>query len=519
MIPVRSASPHPMPNRRLHPVVVGLSHLTAPIALRERVACAGERQDDGPGGEAAALKAAGVADELFLLSTCNRVELYAASADPERAAERLLAALAARGGVGAEALRPHAVVHLRDGAARHLCRVAAGLDSMVIGEAQIAGQLRRAVRAADDAGAMGPTLQRLVGTALAAGKRARARLAPGAAPGSIAEAAVRALGGARALDGRCVLVLGAGEIAAEALRVIAGARPAALAVANRSPERAAALAAQHGAAHLPWEALGAGLAQADVVIACTAAPRAVVTAATLADAPPKARTFLDLGVPRNVHEAVRAVPDVRVLDVDALRFWSGAGAGVDARAVEHGRAAAEREVERWVARFLAWQRARAHVPTIRRLRAEAELVRRAETRRALARLGELSERERAIVEMLSTRLVNKLLHHPLVALATAPESPEWADAVRTLLGHADVRADVASCPVMGAAAFAPPAVRPHAPGHAVAAHLAPEAAAAHVAASPGVAPLVAHAAPAHAAAPAPHVPVPAAPARPHVRSA
>jgi glutamyl-tRNA reductase len=120
-------------------------------------------------------------------------------------------------------------------------------------------------------------------------------------------------------------------------------------------------------------------------------------------------------------------------------------------------------VERWVARFATWQRARAHVPTIRRLRAEAERVRDAETDRALARLGSLSPREEAIVRAMSARLVNKLLHHPLVALATAPESAEWVDAARRLLGHADVRADAHGCPVMGAVADADAAVRPLVP--------------------------------------------------------
>jgi glutamyl-tRNA reductase len=234
-------------------------------------------------------------------------------------------------------------------------------------------------------------------------------------------------------------------------------------VSNRSADRARAVAARHGAALVPWNSMGAACAAADVIVACTAAPRAVVTAAMLAGAPPRARVFVDLGVPRNVHEDVRALPDTRVLDVDALRFWSGAGEGVDARAAEHGRAAAEREVERWVARFATWQRARAHVPTIRRLRAEAERVRDAETDRALARLGSLSPREEAIVRAMSARLVNKLLHHPLVALATAPESAEWVDAARRLLGHADVRADAHGCPVMGAVADADAAVRPLVP--------------------------------------------------------
>jgi glutamyl-tRNA reductase len=171
--------------------------------------------------------------------------------------------------------------------------------------------------------------------------------------------------------------------------------------------------------------MGAACAAADVIVACTAAPRAVVTAAMLAGAPPRARVFVDLGVPRNVHEDVRALPDTRVLDVDALRFWSGAGEGVDARAAEHGRAAAEREVERWVARF-ADLAARAgartdHPPPAGGGRARA---RRGDGPRARAPGVAIAARG-GIVRAMSARLVNKLLHHPLVALATAPESAEW----------------------------------------------------------------------------------------------
>jgi glutamyl-tRNA reductase len=225
-------------------------------------------------------------------------------------------------------------------------------------------------------------------------------------------------------------------------------------VANRSATRAADLAARHHARVAEWERLADAVAEADVIVAATAAPRAVVSAALLAGAEERDRTFVDLGVPRNVHEDVRQVPGARVLDVDALRFWSGAGVGVDARAAATGRSEAEEEVERWVARFASWQRSRAHIRVIRRLRDEADELRDAEVARALARLGALSPREREVVRTLASRLVNKMLHHPLVALAAAPDNAALADPARRRFGQDEAPAP---CVAAAQAAVLPPA--------------------------------------------------------------
>ncbi len=405
----------------MHVLFVGLHTRLAPLALRERAAFA------SPAGAAAAVAECAAVPEAFVLSTCNRVELYAAAprADAAHATERLVSCLAARAGVDPGRLRAHARVLAGDDAAHHLCRVAAGLDSQVLGESQITGQLRRALAAARHDGALGRVLERLGSTALAAGRRARARLAPGGAagagPATVAEAAVRALADAGALASARVLVLGAGETAADVLAQLRRAGAAAVTVSNRSAAAGAALAARHGAAYAPWDAR-ADAAAADVIFACTASPTPVVDLPHVADG--RRVQIVDLGVPRNVAPAVRERPHVTVWDVDTFASAGGVPeAGLDA---------ARAEADRWAGRFTRWLAAREAVPTVERLRADAERVREEELARAFARLDGLGERERAVVRALSQRLVNKLLHAPLAALGAEPDAPELATSARRL---------------------------------------------------------------------------------------
>lgn len=426
----------------MHVVVVGLHSRGAPLALRERAAfvC-------GQGAAALVGERAGVTEAL-VLSTCNRVELYAVAPREECAAVagRLVALLAERAQVAPDVLRAHAQVHLGADAVRHLCRVAAGLDSVVLGETQILGQLKRAAAEARVDLALGSVLERALSTALAGARRARARLSSATGPTSIAAAGLRAIGGGAALAGRRVLVLGAGETAVEVMRLLDGAGASRVCLVNRSAERAEALARRHGACWRPWSERAEALAEAEVIVACTSAPQPVVEAAHLAPLPQavsagaasaasdeRPRVVLDLGVPRNVHQAVGALPDVTVWDVDAL--------GGAITAVVRDVSEAEAEVARWAARFEQWLAARAVVPTIHRLREDAERVREQELARALARLDGLTEREQDVVRALTARLVNKLLHAPVATLATAPESPALAESARLLFGHAPCGGD------------------------------------------------------------------------------
>ncbi len=418
-VPALSARPP------VHVLVVGLHARLAPLALRERVAFV-------PGEDASRAVAAAVGvPEAMVLSTCNRVEVYAAGprAAHDGAADRLLAFLAARADVAPERLRAYAHVQAGPATARHLCRVAAGLDSVMLGETQIVGQLKRAAEESRAAGTMGGTLQRLVCTALAAGRRARARLAPASGPTSVAQAAVRAVGGAPALAGRTVVVLGAGETAAEVLRLIEHGGARRLVVLNRTAARGQALAWRHGADVEVWEARAGALASADVIFACTGAASPVVTPAHLAadagGAPRGPRLVVDLGVPRNVDPEVAALPGVALWDVDALAGNPGAARD----AVE-----AEAEAQRWADRYERWLANRPVVPMIARLKESAERVRERELARALARLEGLDAREQAVVRELATRLVNKLLHPPMAALAADPDARELAATAHRLFG-------------------------------------------------------------------------------------
>jgi glutamyl-tRNA reductase len=338
--------------------------------------------------------------------------------------------LARRGMLAAPVLRPYLFVYEGDEAVRHLCRVAAGIDSMVVGETQIVAQLKRAVDEARREGTAGRILLRLASTALGAGKRARPKLPTTIGPTSVAGAAVRAIGGIAALHDRSVVVVGAGETAVDVFRCLAGARPRRLVLVNRTLRHALPRAARYGAAVASWEALGVVVADADVVFACTSASTPVIEARHLAGTPDRPRVFVDLGVPRNVDPEVSGVPGARVIDVDTL----GAARTWDDALDDAPNAAADAVIGEWAERFDAWRRSAAVVPTISGLRAHADALCEEEVRRAIARLGPLDAREEAVVRAMASRLVNKLLHRPVSTLAMRADEPELLAATRQLFG-------------------------------------------------------------------------------------
>jgi glutamyl-tRNA reductase len=411
----------------VHVLVLGLHSSTAPLALRERAAF------PAPAGAAAWVRTrAGVAEAL-VLSTCNRMEVYAAVPDDDAAgaAARVLAAVAERAGVEPAVLAAHARTLSGADAAAHLCRVAAGLDSVVLGESQITGQLRRALAAARADGALGGVLERLGSTALGAGRRARARFTPSAGPATVAQAAVHALDRAGVLRGARVLVMGAGETATDVLAHLPRAGVAGVTVTNRSAPAGRAVAERYGAGWADWDARTESVAEADVVFTCIASAEPVVDVQHLPPDPRRRVHVVDLGVPRNVAPAVRE--RVTVWDVDTL---APGDAACCPRARAAGIDAARREAEAWAGRFVRWLAAREAVPVVARLRATAEQVREQEVARALARLDGIGEREQAVVRALAARLVNKLLHAPVAALgsgdAHAPGGPTLTAAARQL---------------------------------------------------------------------------------------
>jgi glutamyl-tRNA reductase len=406
--------------------LVGVSHHQAPVELRERVAV------DLEGARALAAGLAG-GREAVVLSTCNRTEVYLA-ADAEGLAAPAVDALLRLAGASAGDLAP-VLYRLEDeSAARHLFRVAAGLDSLVPGEGEILGQ----VRAAYEAGSPGPLLDRLFRQALTTGRRARLETAIGERPASIPAAA-----GALAqqvfgeLGGRRVLVLGAGRVAELTARNLVSRGAAVAAVANRTPAHGEELARRLATHSVLLEEIARELAHADVVVASTSAPGLVLhggaAAAALRARRGRPLLLVDLAVPRDVDPALGRIDGCYVYDIDDLEAVVRCSLGE--RRSEAARA--ERIVAAEAARFRDWQASLAVVPAITSLRRWAEDVRTAELARAGARLERLPESERKLVEIVTAQIVAKLLHPPTVRMKEAAVSPDgvvYADAVRHLFG-------------------------------------------------------------------------------------
>jgi glutamyl-tRNA reductase len=436
-------------------LVVGLSHRSAPVDLLERVALPAE----GVTKLLADVLASDHATEAFVLSTCNRVEVYAEVDKFHGGLAQTSELLARRAGIDLDELTPHLYVHYEDRAVSHLFSVACGLDSMVVGESQVLGQVRLALRAAQDAGAAGRQLGSLAQQALRVGKRARSETGIDRAGRSLVTAGLEVAGQVLGpLAGTEVLVVGAGAMSALAATVVAQGGAARVVVANRTLERAERVAAAVGGEAVPLDSLPAALASADLVVSCTGAVGhvldAVMLAAAVAARPDRPLVVLDLALPRDVDPAAHDLPGVTVVDLETL-----AGALATSEHAADVEATREIVVEE-VAAFLGWQRAVSVAPTVVALRDMADSVVRAELVRLTGRLPDLDPRARAEIEQTVSRVVDKLLHAPTVRvkqLAEEPGGQSYADALNKLFGldpkavEAVTRADVATDPTPGGA--------------------------------------------------------------------
>jgi glutamyl-tRNA reductase len=413
-------------------LVVGLSHRTAPVSLLERAAVP---TDELPTVLHELLRGDHVS-EVLVLSTCNRVEVYAEVDRFHGGLQDASTVLANRVGLDVPSLGEHLYVHYEDAAVLHLFSVASGLDSMVVGESQILGQLRVAYNAAAELDAVNRELHELCQHALRAGKRVHSETGIDRAGASVVSVglteAERVLG---PLAGRRALVIGAGSMGALSAATLARAGIAELAVANRSPQRAQRLVAQLGgqARAVSLDAVADELVRADVVIGCTGAVGIVLPAATVEAALParagRSLVLLDLALPRDFDGAAGALPGVHYLDLAALQEPAvRLGAHRD---VERARQIISQEVSG----RLGARRATAVTPTVTALRARAAEVVDTELARLDARLPGLDAVARAEVARSVHRVVQTLLHAPTVRvkeLAERPGGGAYADALREL---------------------------------------------------------------------------------------
>ncbi len=429
--------------------VVGLSHRTAPVEVRERFAASTDSLPE----VLARLSARPELSEVMFVSTCNRVEVYAASAasgeDSRAKAVRAVREVLA-GHARTTERELESVLYLRDGdeAVRHIFRVAASLDSMVLGEPQILGQLKSAYEAAIAAGALKSRLMRCVQRAFAVAKRVRSETALGTGTVSISSVAVdlarRVFGD---LAHSSVLLLGAGEMAEAAARSLGkGAR--AVRICNRSHDRAQALAQSIGGEAAAWDALEVELAIADVVVVSTASRSFVVTPELVRRVMKvrRGRTllFVDIAVPRNVDPEVHGRDNVYVFDIDDLQ--QHVAVGLESRKAEAQ--AAERIVHAELEQFAAQSRGQSVQPLVVALRARTRGVLMAELERSLStRLKHLPEGDRAALVQMLDSAANKLLHAPTTRLREAASHGDGAlvETLRSLFELPEAADNEATC--------------------------------------------------------------------------
>lgn len=387
-------------------LVIGISHKTAPVALLERLAL-------DHGGLIKLVEETASSEhvhEATVIATCNRLEVYADVDRFHGSVEEVSQLVVDRSGGSADALIPHLYVHYDDAAVSHLFRVAAGLDSMAVGEAQILGQTRDALRVGQEIGAVGPALNSLFQQALRVGKRARAESdIDRAAPSLVTAALDRIVGPGGRLDSQRVVVVGAGSMAALSVATASRRGAVDIAVVNRTSGNADRLAQEYGGRALPLSELGRAVTEADLVITCTGSSGLLVDATMAADrdaARPLA--FIDLALPHDVDPAVTDLPAVSLTSLDTL-----------ADVLEGGETGAIVEVVRKivaqeVAAFLAVRKASAVTPTVVALRSMATEVVDAEMARLVTRLPALEEHTRDEVLRTLRRVADKLLHEPTV---------------------------------------------------------------------------------------------------------
>ncbi|MDP2975159.1 MAG: glutamyl-tRNA reductase [Anaerolineales bacterium] len=419
----------------MHILCLGINHTTAAVSLRERLAFS-EEQIRAALARLGCSAGLGNVAEMIILSTCNRIELYAASTRP--LADELEAFLSEAHNMAVDEFSTHLYRFAEAEAVCHLLEVAAGLDSLVLGEPQILGQVTRALELARGAASSGPVLSRLFQTAIHAGKRARTETCISHNPASVSSLAAALA--ERAVPNVCaaqMVVLGAGEMAELAVEGLTKRGASRILVVNRTLEHARALAERWGAESATFESLESAVSRADILIASTGAPHTLISAAMVAEAmrlrPERPLALIDIAVPRDIDPETAAVPGVKLFDMDGLNAQLEQSLALRTAEVPQVRAILAEEQ----AGFMEYLDSLEMLPLIAELRQHAESIRQAELQKTLRRLPDLTEAERARVEALTEALVRKLLDAPTARLrreAACPHAPAYATVTRTLFG-------------------------------------------------------------------------------------
>jgi len=410
---------------------VGVSHRTAPVELRETVDFARR----GLTTALEALRERNVAREVVVLSTCNRAEIYA-GADSEAAAESCGRFIGEFNGVDWTAIAPHIVVYRGPEAASHLFRVAAGLDSLVVGEPQILGQVKEAFTAASELKSTGALTHRLFTTAFSVGKRVRSETGLGEGAVSVSYAAIAL---ARKIFGRLkglnVLILGAGEMATLTGTHLRAQEVGQLTIASRTLASAEAVAAQLKGVAVPWTSLPQALSAADIVVTATGSPEPVLTRARVEDAmrPRRGRPLfiIDIAVPRDVEPEAGGLDQVFLYNIDDLQTIVKENLARRTTEVQRAETIVREEVDR----FRAWMQSRDVVPTVVALRQQFEAIRKSELQRLEPKLASLTPEARARVDEITHLIVEKLLLTPTEQLKAADDEAmalAYADALNRL---------------------------------------------------------------------------------------
>jgi glutamyl-tRNA reductase len=414
--------------------VAGMSHRTAPLEVREQLALEEDKVRQILGD----LAGRGLLAEVMILSTCNRVEVYGVAEVPGEARSAAFSLLGAQRGLRLPDLEALLYTRTEEEAVLHAFRVAASLDSMVLGEPQILGQVKDAFALAQSSSTVGPLLHTLMTQAFNVAKKVRTETEIGRLAVSVSFAAVelaRKIFGS--LEGKSVLLVGAGEMGELAARHLVDQGSLPVYVTNRTRSRAEELARALAGTAVPFDQLHASMESVDIVITSTAAPEPIIRVAEVQRAMHARRSrplfFIDIAVPRNVEAAVNELPNVFCYDVDDLRGVVESNLRERQREAQRAEALVQREVERFAERLKDLEVA----PTIVSLREKLEAVRRAEVDRALARLPNADAETRRIIEALSEAIINKVLHAPTVKLRDSSRQGHgrrWIELISELFG-------------------------------------------------------------------------------------